>query len=127
MPSLAVAVMVALPMPTPTAKPLLETVTMVESLLIQLKNWPPIGLPLASLAMADNCADSPRATLDDGGFSVTEATAAGVTVPGPKLFEDGPVMGFASPEQATRAPRSVSPTRRRAILLARRKTCAMRS
>src|ERR1035437_11203166 len=100
MPSLAVAVMVALPMPTPTAKPLLETVTMVESLLIQLKNWPPIGLPLASLAMADNCADSPRATLDDGGVSVTGATAAGGTVPGPKLFEGGPGVGFGLPEPA---------------------------
>src|ERR1019366_8166755 len=115
----------ARPMPTPEKYPLLEMATMVESLLVHVRNWPAIGLPLMSLATADNCADSPRATLDDGGFSVTEATVAGVTVPGPKLFEDGPVMGFASPEQATRAPRSVSPTRRRAILLARRKTGAM--
>src|ERR1035437_4898162 len=120
MPMPAAAVIVALPMPTPTANPLLDTVTMVESLLLQLKNWPAMGLPLMSFAMADDCADSPRAMLDDGRRRVTEATVTGVTVAGPKLFEDGPVMGFASPEQATRAPSRVSPTRRRAILLARR-------
>src|ERR1035437_6391997 len=74
MPFPAAAVMVALPMPTPTANPLLDTVTMVESLLLQLKNWPAMGLPLMSFAMADDCADSPRAMLDAGRLRVPEAT-----------------------------------------------------
>ena len=83
-PLLAVAVIVAVPMPTLTANPLLEIATIVESLLVHLTGCPASGLPLLSFATASSCSVAPSTPLVDVAVRVMDATALGVTVPGPK-------------------------------------------
>ena len=72
-----VAVIVAVPAPTPVTSPLVLTVASPAALVTQATVRPVSTLPLASLSVALSCTDCPTVTLADAGLTTTVATAAG--------------------------------------------------
>src|ERR1035437_8533910 len=70
-----VAVIVAAPIPTPRAIPVLETVRTVESLLSHATGWLGRGLPLPFLTSAEYCIPVARPPIAAAGLTLIEATA----------------------------------------------------
>src|SRR5437763_1191545 len=75
-----VAVIVAVPAPTPVTSPLPFTRATAVLLLDQVTTRPLSGFPLASFGVAVSCTVAPCSTLAGDGLTVTEATGTAVTV-----------------------------------------------
>jgi len=75
-----VAVIVAEPRPTPVTRPTALTAATDELLLTHVTVRPLSTLPAESFVVAESCAVWLTSTVVDVGFSVTDATGAGVTV-----------------------------------------------
>src|SRR5437764_8703311 len=75
-----VAVIVAVPAPTPVTSPLPFTRATAVLLLDQVTTRPLSGFPLASFGVAVSCTVAPCCTLAGDGLTVTEATGTAVTV-----------------------------------------------
>ena len=72
-----VAVIVAVPAPTPVTSPLVLTVPTPAALDAQATVRPDSTVPLASFSVALSCSDCPTVTFGDAGLTTTVATAAG--------------------------------------------------
>src|SRR5204862_5294670 len=75
-----VAVIVAVPAPTPVTSPLPFTRATAVLLLDQVTTRPSTRLPSASFGVAVSCTVAPCCTLAGDGLTVTEATGTAVTV-----------------------------------------------
>ncbi len=75
-----VAVIVAVPASTPVTTPLPFTVAVPASSLAHVTTRPSSTFPLASRTVAVSCSVCPAITFADAGLTLTDATAAGVSV-----------------------------------------------
>src|SRR3989442_1475226 len=75
-----VAVIVAVPAPTPLTSPLPLTVATDALLVVHVTTRPPSGVPLASFGVAVSCAVAPTGTLAVAGLSATDATGTALIV-----------------------------------------------